>query len=70
LAAHDAEQQLSLVAVPLYPPLSLRLGIRDVNIRHRHFVACGQNFDPCGNCKVPTAGSTLPKVQGNYTLLV
>jgi hypothetical protein len=25
-------------------------------------VPCGQNFDPCGNCRLPTAGGTLLKI--------
>src|SRR5208282_664861 len=66
-AADDAEQQLSLFPVPFYPPLALRLGVPNVNVRHRHFVACGQNFDPCGNSKMPTGGPTLPKVRDSDT---
>ena len=33
--------------------------VRSLIDRHRHLVACGQNFVLCGNCRVPTGGTNL-----------
>jgi DNA-binding MarR family transcriptional regulator len=33
--------------------------VRGLIDRHRHLVACGQNFVLCGNCRVPTGGTNL-----------
>src|SRR5215467_5552449 len=55
----------ALAPNPTFPhPLArLNSGLEDPQFRHRHFVACAQNFDPYGTSKVSTGGSILSKVR-------